>query len=248
VLESTAWGRTVAGWLGQEVAATPVLIGINVLFFAVGLALSGMSALAPGGGMFSLLGASPEVHERMGEVSLALVRYDGDYWRLVTANFLHAGILHLFFNMSFLSYLGPVVERTLGRRKFVVVYLVSGVGGLGISLFWIGPFTPTLGASAAVFGLIGSVLACAAVRRDPAAVAIRRQMVRIIIFALIFGIVVRNVNNAGHIAGGILGGVVTLIGGPRAPRRGWAEKMWDTAESILVGLSLAALAFMVFHG
>lgn len=247
-LEATPWGRILSAAGGWEFAATPLIVAANVLLYAVGVILSGPEALAPGRGVFGLLGPTEDVQIRMGEVSLAFLRYHGEYWRLITANFLHAGLIHLFFNMSVLSYLAPPVERMLGREKFVCVYFVSGAGGLGISLFSIGLFTPTIGASAAVFGLIASILVCAAFRRDPASVAIRNQMVRIIILVLVFGFVVQGINNMGHIAGGILGAGVTLLGGPSWPRRGWQRNLWGCAESAAIGLTIAAFVVMVFHG
>ena len=83
---------------------------------------------------------------------------DGDYWRLLTAAFLHAGILHIAFNMYALYLFGPYVERALGTARFVVAYLTMAVAS-SVFVYWLTePQVATIGASGAVFGLFGLAL------------------------------------------------------------------------------------------
>ncbi|MBA4607448.1 rhomboid family intramembrane serine protease [Aeromicrobium sp. Marseille-Q0843] len=83
---------------------------------------------------------------------------DGQYWRLLTAAFLHGGWLHLAFNMYALYLFGPFVEQTLGRVRFVITYLTLAIGSSVLVYLLEDPLTPTIGASGAVFGLFGLAL------------------------------------------------------------------------------------------
>jgi membrane associated rhomboid family serine protease len=83
---------------------------------------------------------------------------DGELWRIFTSGFLHAGVLHLAMNMLFLYLLGPMLERELGRVNFVALYFTSMLAGsFGVML--IDPFSPTVGASGALYGLLGAAVA-----------------------------------------------------------------------------------------
>lgn len=79
---------------------------------------------------------------------------DGQWWRLVSATFVHAGLMHLFYNMLALAYVGQTVERLLGNAMFALVYLVSGIGGGLLALCW-NPMIVHVGASGAIFGVYG---------------------------------------------------------------------------------------------
>lgn len=83
---------------------------------------------------------------------------DGQYWRLLTAAFLHGGWLHLAFNMYALYLFGPFVEQTLGRVRYVITYLTLAIGSSVLVYLLEDPLTPTIGASGAVFGLFGLAL------------------------------------------------------------------------------------------
>jgi hypothetical protein len=81
---------------------------------------------------------------------------DGEYYRLVTAAFLHGGLLHLALNMFALASLGPVLESALGRSRFLALYLLSALGGSTLSFLLAAPNTVGVGASGAIFGLFGA--------------------------------------------------------------------------------------------
>ncbi len=83
---------------------------------------------------------------------------DGAYWRLLSSAFLHAGILHIAFNMYALVLFGPMLERLLGWVRFLSLYLTCAVSGSVMAYWFSGPFTATLGASGAIFGLFGAAL------------------------------------------------------------------------------------------
>src|SRR4051795_7131372 len=124
---------------------TYILIGINVAV-ALGGFLSG--ANATGGGV----GASTLLND--GSVSRFAIE-QGEYWRLITAGFLHAGLLHLGFNMFSLWVLGGILEPAIGRLRFGLIYFVSLLAG-SFGALLLEPSAPTVGASGAIFGLMGA--------------------------------------------------------------------------------------------
>lgn len=88
----------------------------------------------------------------------AAVAYDQEWYRLMTAVFLHASLLHILFNMYVLLVLGPTLERILGHGRYLVLFLLAGLGGSVASFAFSSPMTRSVGASGAIFGLMGALL------------------------------------------------------------------------------------------
>ena len=86
------------------------------------------------------------------------IAFGGDYYRLLTAVFLHGSLLHLAFNMYVLVVLGPTMERILGHARFLLLFVVAGLGGSAVSYAFSDPTTWSVGASGAIFGLMGALL------------------------------------------------------------------------------------------
>jgi membrane associated rhomboid family serine protease len=129
---------------------------------------------------------------------------NGDYWRIVTSGFLHAGLLHILFNMYLLYLLGNMLEPAIGSVRFALVYFVSlFAGSLGALI--VSPDTLTVGASGAVFGLMGA----AAVELSARGInPMETGIGGLIIFNLVFSFVFSGISIGGHI-GGLIGGAVT---------------------------------------
>lgn len=127
----------------------------------------------------------------------------GQYWRLFTAMFLHIGIAHLFFNSYALYIYGPIVEQLFGKKKFLAIYLISGLMGSLLS-YMFSP-NPAAGASGAIFGLMGSLLYFRKSHRYIFDRAIGSQLLIILGINLLYGFVQPGIDNWGHI-GGLLGG------------------------------------------
>jgi membrane associated rhomboid family serine protease len=147
--DRTKTRRAASVGVGEEPVLTYVLIGINVAV-ALGGFLSGASATGGGGGV----GGSSLIVD--GAVSRFAVD-QGDYWRLLTAGFLHDGFFHLLFNMFALYILGGMLEPAIGRLKFAIVYFVSLFAG-SFGALLLTPDGLTVGASGAIFGLMGAVV------------------------------------------------------------------------------------------
>ncbi|GAC1422574.1 MAG: rhomboid family intramembrane serine protease [Candidatus Velthaea sp.] len=139
----------------------------------------------------------------------------GEWWRVFTSEFLHGGLLHIATNMIALYQVGTFVELLYGRVRFAIVYFLAIVGA-GVSVIWFNFDVPTIGASGAVFGLFGALLA-AGLRLGKPGRALVQQSAGVIILNLILGFTLFAgfVSNAGHIGGllaGMLAGFVLFMG------------------------------------
>jgi rhomboid protease GluP len=132
----------------------------------------------------------------------------GEAWRLLSSVFLHSGVVHLGFNMISLYFLGSFVEVAFGRARFLALYLLSGLAG-GVAYLYFGGFNvPAVGASGAIFGLLGGVLGYALRRgsfswQNP----LIRQLLILLALNLYIGFSVPNISNTAHL-GGLAGGFV----------------------------------------
>lgn len=213
-------------------AVTRTLVGLNVVVF-LATALGGTS-LGFGGGASPLYDRlalqAKTLPDGAGGVVLGVV--DGQYWRLLTATFLHFGVLHLLLNMLALFQLGEVLEPVLGRVRYLALYLLSGLAGTAAS-YAFGPVNQqAAGASGAIFGLFAAAYVIE--RRRGTGAASQYAVLLGINLVLTFSIPFIDVR--GHL-GGLVGGALAalvLVLVPRGPRRG-----------LLQGAGLALLALVV---
>lgn len=137
----------------------------------------------------------------------------GEWWRMVSSMFVHAGIVHLGFNMYALLIAGRLVERLYGHLGYALLYLVAGIAGSAASALT-PPEVPSVGASGAVFGVFGALLAFLIRRRAllPPGVLLplRRSVLTVIAFNVAFGFAVPGIDNAAHL-GGLAGGFVAGV-------------------------------------
>lgn len=178
-----------------RLSVTTVLVGINVAMFIL-MALTGISIVEPNYEQLLKWGAN------WGPLSLG-----PQPWRVLTSNYLHIGIIHIFFNMWCLLNLGALAERVFDRWTYILIYTASGLAGSLASLWW-HPTVIGAGASGAIFGLAGALLAALYLGKLPIPrESLRGTMKSLLMFAgynLFFGLA-RGIDNAAHI-GGLLGG------------------------------------------
>ncbi|MGH3753830.1 MAG: rhomboid family intramembrane serine protease [Pseudonocardiaceae bacterium] len=176
------------------------LIAINLVIFAVTVMQAGSLADNASAALF-----------RQWAIRPAAVA-DGAWWQLFTSGFLHIGPIHLAFNMIALWIIGRDLEQVLGRARFLVVYLISLLGGSLAILLFSAPGIPVAGASGAVFGLMGGLaVVLLRMRRDP------RPALTIILINVIISFVVPGISILGHLGGLAFGAAVTaaLVYAPR---------------------------------
>jgi membrane associated rhomboid family serine protease/Flp pilus assembly protein TadD len=177
---------------------TQALFGINVAVF-VGMLLSGASAMSPSSESLLAWGAN------YGPYTLS-----GDWWRLLTSCFVHIGIVHIGFNMWCLWSLGGLAERLYGRVTFASVYLLCGISGSLGSLWWHATPALSAGASGAIFGIAGAVIASIKLGEFSSGVMVQGTMQSLIVFIgynVVFGAISGTTDNACHF-GGLAAGVM----------------------------------------
>jgi rhomboid protease GluP len=162
---------------------------------ALKLSMSPFTLLSPGNKSLLLLG---------GTGTIPVIRLDR-WWTLVSANYLHGSLLHILFNMVVFRRLATLVFPEYGTYRTLAIYTFSGIIGFGVSLAAGVPFT--IGASAAVFGLIGAALYYGKSRGGVYGQSIYKQIGGLAIGLFIFGLLAKGVNNWAH-GGGMVGGAV----------------------------------------
>jgi rhomboid protease GluP len=179
------------------------IIGVNVGIYVIslllnpkgfGLALNPLTFLSPSGQILELLGATGTVP----------IDTDQRYWTLVSANYLHGSILHIFFNMAAFRQLGLLVAREYGVYRMFIIYTLGGVVGFFVSYLASVPWT--IGASASVCSLAGALLYYGKSRGGVYGRTLYKQIGIWVIILFIFGLLVPVINNWGH-AGGIAAGI-----------------------------------------
>jgi membrane associated rhomboid family serine protease len=127
-----------------------------------------------------------------------------EYWRLVTAGFLHDGLLHIAINMVSLWFVGSALEPAIGRVNFLAVYFVSLLAG-SFGALWFSPQIPTLGASGAIFGIFGALIVVARARGIP---IWQSGLGFVLVINLLFSLTVRGISIGDHL-GGLVAGLIT---------------------------------------
>ena len=209
----TAKGRAFGQDLSQFRAAlqsatpravmTPVFTGACVIVY-VAMVASGVHWLWPTATQLIDWGANQGI-------GIAL---NHEYWRLFTSVFLHGGLIHLAMNMWSLLVIGPLVERLYGNLAFAVIYLASGVGGAIASLA-ASPLRVGVGASGAICGVLGALVAFLIVHRRAIPKSIlksfRGSLLSVVVFMAILGYFVPNIDQQAHLGGFVTGFLTGLL-------------------------------------
>jgi membrane associated rhomboid family serine protease len=194
--------RTATGFGARRVnGVTLTLIAINIGVYLAELALGG-----------STDGQSNWIYDHGVLVSSAQYELGGslvgvahgEWWRLVTAAFLHYGPFHLLINMYSLYFAGSLLEQVIGRWRFLLLYLASGIAGSAGAL-WLSPNGLTVGASGAIFGILGALFVLERSRH----IATGGQVAMLIVLNLVFTFAVSGISVGGHI-GGLIAGVALM--------------------------------------
>lgn len=159
----------------------------------------------------------------------------GEWWRIFTAAFLHGSLMHIGFNMLALYQVGSIVERAMGGLRYLIVYVCAIVGS-GFAVIWFNYDVPTLGASGAIFGLFGALVAIG-LSLPPRGMTIVTQTLPIIAINLAFGFVVPGISIAAHV-GGLLSGFVIGYGLFQIPSR-----QRERVDALVNGRVPVAVAF-----
>ncbi|NGO42215.1 rhomboid family intramembrane serine protease [Streptomyces ureilyticus] len=219
--------RTVAGGTVTEDPRliTKILVGLNLAFFLVQLSVGSSFEER-----FELLGLA--YVPGLGSVEGVA---EGQWYRLVTAMFLHGSVMHIAFNMLSLWWIGGPLEAALGRARYIALYAISGLAGSALTYLLAEPNQPSLGASGAIFGLFGAT-----------AILMRRlnydmrPVIALLVINLIFTFGWSNIAWEAHI-GGLVGGVVIGYAMVHAPRGRRALIQYGVCTLVLVAVVVMTL-------
>jgi membrane associated rhomboid family serine protease len=215
-----------------EALVTRTLIAINIVVYLV-TAVQGRSINAPGGPLFDkLLLYGPFIKH-------------GDWWRLITAAFLHANLVHIGFNMLALWWFGAPVEQYLGRARFIGLYVVSGLAGSAGALV-LTPNSPTVGASGAIFGILGAML----ILEWQATGRLGGNAMTLIVINLALSFAIANISIGGHV-GGLIGGLLATLAFARWGRGHAAYGrlgLVGISGLVLVAVASVAIAYWQVRG
>jgi membrane associated rhomboid family serine protease len=228
-------GELLAGFIPHARFTTSMILLIN---FGLYVATSLYSMSSGQGGFTSVDGRTLLL---FGAKSRQLILLGHQWWRLVTAGFLHAGILHILMNSWVLFDLGPQVEEIYGPNRMITIYFVSTVFGFLTSTYWTAAIS--MGASAGLMGLIGAMIAVGTHHRSALGAAIRGQAIRWAIYILLFGLLpFFSVDNAAHLGGLTAGFACAYVAGLPKLIDNWVERLWRYAA--YASLALTALSFI----
>jgi rhomboid protease GluP len=228
----------VGGFIPHAHFVTSMILLLNFGLFAASVIFSMRSGK---GDFWDIDGATLFL---LGAKSREGIILGGQWWRLVTAGFLHGGVIHLVMNSWVLFDVGAQVEEMYGSTRLVVFYFVATVAGFFAS-FWWSP-NPSVGASAGLFGLIGAMIAFGMRDRSRSGEMIRGLYIRWAIYGLLLGVLpFFRIDNAAHI-GGLAGGfAVAYVAGAPKLVPGWGERFWRAAAG--AALALTALSFAALY-
>ena len=222
--------------LSPATHVTTALVGLNLLVFAL--------MLLAGAGLFDVNG---NVHVAFGS-NFGPLTIGGQWWRLLTSTFIHFGLLHVAFNMWALWSTGRVAERLYGSSHFVLLYLASGIFGSLASIVW-NPQVNSAGASGAIFGIFGGILAFVTRPRMHVPLTVMTEQRNSTLFfagySLLYGVIQPGIDNAAHVGGlvsGYLLGLILTRPLDVATRRTMGPWRWliAAAAALIIGVAAAA--------
>jgi rhomboid protease GluP len=235
--------------LGADLGFVPLVIGGCTTIYVLTLLVSGNQLQYFGGG-FSFLVPGQRALELFGMSGAVPVVIGGAWWTVLSASWLHGNLLHILFNMLWVRDLAPATADVVGPSRTVIIYTVAGVCGFLLSSLM--PLLPiqipffhgagyTLGASAAIFGLLGALVHYG---RISGSSFVYSTAMRYAVILFVFGLIMPGVDNTAH-AGGFLGGyAMSAFFNPMTRERG--DHL--IAALVCLGVTLLAILFSVVHG
>ena len=236
----------LGGLIPSAQFATIVILSVNVGIFLLTLLASATS------GAGGLMNIDIYTLRRFGATSPLFI-LNGQYWRLLTAGFLHGGLMHIGFNLWALMDVGSHAEQEYGARRMTAIYLISTAGGFAASTMWgilRGADITSVGASAGLFGLIGAMIAYGTVSHGMEAAMVKQFYVRWAVYGLLMGLLpFFRVDNAAHLGGLATGFVTAWIAGTPRLVPGLRDKIWNAIAGLMIALTAYAFvrAFLFMY-
>ena len=232
----TPWARSGESSIGL----TQIIFGINVAVFLAMVVDTLIHTYEPAS---TLMAFSVPQSIHWG-ANIGVLTFSGEWWRLVTNIFVHGGLLHIAFNMWALWNLGILCESLYGRWTYATIYLICGLGASLASAAW-NPYRPSVGASGAIFGLAGALIAALklgefSVPRS-ALTGTLRSLGAFVVYSLLFGFL-PGIDNTAHIGGLVTGLMVGALIALIAPQQDQAPRRIAVFLVIILALAGGAIA------
>jgi len=237
-----AVNRSLSGVFAGPAPVTTALLVANLLMF--GVEWMAAAAQGGGGGLSILWGMGGAASYRLGMSAPYGIYVQHQWYRLITAMFLHGGLIHIGFNMMALMQLGPALEELYGSARYLFLYIVTGTFGFLVSSF-LG--TNSLGASGGLLGLIGAMLAVTTKRGGAYMRELRSRLISSVVLLFVLGFMGMGIDNKAHLAGLASGFVLGKIFADRQPMN-VRERQIANALGWLAGIAvIVSFAFMILH-
>jgi rhomboid protease GluP len=237
-----AMSKGLSGVFGGRAPMTTGLLIVNILMFAVSWMAT--AAAGGGGGLKILWGMGGIPLYRLGESFPYSIFYQHQFFRLVTAQFLHGGLIHIGFNMMVLMDIGPVVEEVYGSPRFLFLYLTSGIVGFLFSAF---SGHNSIGASAPILGLIGMLIAITTKRSGAHMQELRSRLISWVVSIFVLGFFISGVDNWAH-AGGLAAGFgLGKLFADREPMNAGEVRVANILGWVAAAVLIASFALMILH-
>ena len=239
-----ALSKKLSGLFGeQETPVTTAMLVANILMF--GVSWVALASEGGGGGFRILWGMGGVASYRLGmSVPFPYLLEGHQWWRLVTAMFLHGGLIHIGFNMMSLMQLGPALEELYGSARYLFLYVATGAFGFLVSA-WFGNLS--LGASGALLGLVGAMLAVTTKRGGAYMRDLRSRLISSVVILFILGFSGVGIDNYAHFAGLAAGFGLGKLFADRQPMNA-AEQRRAQALGWLAGIVIvASFVLMILH-
>lgn len=229
------WGPVIRNVVGQRLDLVSLILGTCITLYAVALLLE-PDAIFAGGGLFSFLAPGSRALYQLGMTG-GVAWEQGWWWTLLTANYLHGGVLHILFNMMWIRNLGPAASEVYGPARTFVLFNAAGAAGFLVSNLMtsmaspLAFASPTIGASGGIFGLLAALIVYG---RKRGGRALETQLWQWAILLFVFGFIMRGVNNWAHGAG-FAGGWVA------AHLMGFIDEQRESSSMLIASLALIVL-------
>jgi membrane associated rhomboid family serine protease len=192
--------------------------------------------------VISFFGGGNDLIGQFGQINGAVL--DGEWYRMITAAFLHASMFHIFFNMYALNLFGPQIERQMGAVPFAAMYLATALAGSAAYLV-AGQGAVAVGASGAIFGLFGAWIgATYRQRHTPSGRALFQRLAILLAINLALPLVYARIAWEAHV-GGLVAGLLIVAAWQRIPGRDARSTNLRTASALAVGAAAVLIAFLV---
>lgn len=237
-----AVSKGLAGFFGGHAPATTVILIVNLIMFAVSWMAT--AAIGEGGGMNILFSMDGRALFHLGNSNPYSIFILQQWFRLVTAMYLHGGLIHIGFNLMVLMDIGPVVEEVYGSAKYLFLYTATGIVGFLASAF---SGHNSVGASAPILGLIGLMIAITTKRSGAHMQQLRSRLISWVVSIFVLGFIIRGVDNWAHGGGLAAGFLLGKIFADREPMNVTERRAANALGWLAAAVVVASFALMIYH-